>query len=580
MLYTVCKPPTAEAPKSLTTPWFQDTSRLSSAPADSALLHSLGLFLLFFLAFAPSLTWLEFSGGMENVNVATALETRREGHWLIPFLNGEPRTAKPPLAQWMAALGILSSDSLPWGARWPTLVCSCLMLVATYHLGRLVVDAKVGLLAALVCGSMCLFIRYAQQAQYDPPLALLVTVANVFLATIIFNQQWWTGCVGAGIAIGLAIMTKGPIALIQSIVPAILFAAFRHWMPQTSESNARPDSQAAQAPRPSSSTKIAAILVGLALMLLICLPWTLYVEYKIPGRFAQWHDEVLMRNEARYDKPDNWWNYGSIIAWIMPWSAWLIAGLVGVFVDAPSRLRRRLFFLVCLTLVPIIIMSFVSPRRNRYLLPMITPIAILIAWRITLHVRTSRWKIADLLLLWAHWLILGSLVFGLPVAGVFFLQTVDHRPWYPWPLATLFVALAAIIFIKMIRSPRSPWTLAVGTVLLMLMFHTLFLWGYRDSAQGRSPGKALAQRLRAAYPDALAYNGYPGGHHDAPLEISIYLDKPLLRFPDPSKIPASPKPQIIIMPGPGPEAPNVPGFRLIDKSCMENDWWYALLKQP
>ena len=57
----------------------------------------------FFIAIAPTLPWQEFSSGPENLVVATSMEMRRGGPWLIPTLQGEPRLAKPPLAAWITA---------------------------------------------------------------------------------------------------------------------------------------------------------------------------------------------------------------------------------------------------------------------------------------------------------------------------------------------------------------------------------------------------------------------------------------------------------------------------------------------
>ena len=63
---------------------------------------------LFFAAVAPTLSWLEFSGSVENLNIATALELRRDhpDNWLIPSLEGEARIKKPPLTAWATALAI------------------------------------------------------------------------------------------------------------------------------------------------------------------------------------------------------------------------------------------------------------------------------------------------------------------------------------------------------------------------------------------------------------------------------------------------------------------------------------------
>ena len=56
-----------------------------------------------FAAIAPTLRWLEFSNGAEGLAVATAMEIRRTGRWLVPTLNDEPRLAKPPLTSWITA---------------------------------------------------------------------------------------------------------------------------------------------------------------------------------------------------------------------------------------------------------------------------------------------------------------------------------------------------------------------------------------------------------------------------------------------------------------------------------------------
>src|SRR3954466_5268101 len=75
----------------------------SSDRSPNLLLPAILLIAAVFAWIAPTLRWLEFSNGAENLNVATALEMRRGGPWLLPTLQGEPRTAKPPLTAWITA---------------------------------------------------------------------------------------------------------------------------------------------------------------------------------------------------------------------------------------------------------------------------------------------------------------------------------------------------------------------------------------------------------------------------------------------------------------------------------------------
>src|SRR5438067_12734949 len=109
-------------------------------------LYAILIAIAFFLAIAPTLPWQEFSSGPENLVLATAMEMRRGGPWLVPTLQGEARLAKPPLAAWITAASISPGtmrqiDTLDRNyrehgffmlaieARWPALLGVCLLLL-------------------------------------------------------------------------------------------------------------------------------------------------------------------------------------------------------------------------------------------------------------------------------------------------------------------------------------------------------------------------------------------------------------------------------------------------------------------
>src|SRR4051812_32996589 len=146
-----------------------------------AWLASLLIAAAFFAAIAPTLRWLEFAGGSENLVVETVLEMRRGGPWFIPTLQGYPRLSKPPLTAWITAAAARPQTverlamrdpatraaafrQFAWQVRWPTLLCACGMLLATYALGDLLLGRPVGLVAALACGSSLLFLRFCRGA--------------------------------------------------------------------------------------------------------------------------------------------------------------------------------------------------------------------------------------------------------------------------------------------------------------------------------------------------------------------------------------------------------------------------------
>src|SRR5207302_8757645 len=128
------------------------------------------------------------------------------------------------LASWLAAAVLKASDAVDWRVRVPSLLCACVLLLAVERLGRALGGHPTGIVAAVVCGSSVLFLIYARQASYDILLAAWVAVANAFLAWAMFRRRWAAGLAGAGAALGLALMSKGPVCLLQTIVPFAPFA--------------------------------------------------------------------------------------------------------------------------------------------------------------------------------------------------------------------------------------------------------------------------------------------------------------------------------------------------------------------
>src|SRR4051812_33066382 len=171
------------------------------------------------------------------------MEMRRGGPWLVPTLQGEPRIAKPPLAAWITAAAIrpqtirnietLDRNRREFGflflaiqSRWPALVSACLLIVGVFELGRAIRDSSFGFTSAVICATTYFVLRFARYTTTDIQLALWVTWGNVFLARAVLHGKWWSGCIGAGLALGLAMLSKGPVALVQSLLPIALYAIF------------------------------------------------------------------------------------------------------------------------------------------------------------------------------------------------------------------------------------------------------------------------------------------------------------------------------------------------------------------
>jgi 4-amino-4-deoxy-L-arabinose transferase-like glycosyltransferase len=509
-------------------------------------LPALGVAALVFAAVAPTLPWQEFSSGSENLNLATVLEIRREGRWLMPTLQGQPRTQKPPLTAWITAAAVRDGTMagldefdparrdraytrLAWDVRWTALVSSCAMLLATYGLGKTIGggDARLGLLAAAVCGSSLLFLRQARYATTDVQLALWVTLANLCLAKAFLENRWWLGCTLGGVALGLALMSKGPVALVQSVVPVALFVAWRAWCRRSGHGLSPPQPDT---PTPPHAFRLVPLTVGLLLMLAVGLSWYAMVYARTPGVMDLWVKEVT-RVGAIEVEPDPWWKYALLIPLAAPWSVFLIAGVASAVHAVLERRGRPIVLALLLLAAPVLVMSFFKDRKDRYLLPMAPAMAILAA-RGLLDVWQSRprpdaaWRgRAEPLLITLHVAVLAVVAIAVPVAGaagVNALKTREGQPWYtPLFAAVCAGVFAALIGIALVLYRTRPGVLVAASVAVMLLLQAVVFHGY-VRAEGRSDLKPLAYAVRAAYPTAVSSYRH---HRRVPGDLSIYLNR-------------------------------------------------------
>jgi 4-amino-4-deoxy-L-arabinose transferase-like glycosyltransferase len=578
-----------------------------------ARLGRLGPFVVVILAFAliaPTLPWLEFSSGSENLNVATALEILRESRWLLPTLDGEPRVAKPPLTAWITAAavdddtfaGMSSRDEqsraaaerqLAWQVRWPFLLASCLMLVATAELGRVLSggDARVAAIAAAACASNLFFLRHGRLATTDVQLALWVALANVCLAHAVMGGRWWRGAIGAGLFLGLAFMSKGPVALVQSVAPVAVFLLWDAW---NSRKRAIDDATPVAATVASPwIARLLQILLAIAVFALVALPWYALVASNNPDVWARWQMEVT-REGATDLPPGKPYAYLSFFAFIAPWTAFLIAGIAVIVRDVLPRPAnattagfdvvaspRGMLLALMMLVVPIVVMSFFRDRKERYLLPMIVPAGVVVARAVVEHLDTRHLRnAADRAVVAIHWGTLLVIAVGLPIAGVVALKTLDGDKWFAPAVAVVGGAVClAIVLVGVAIHRRWGGGIVAATLLLMLAMQVLFMHGYRHSREGRSEMKPLAAMIWRQTPDAAVY--ITGAKKvRAPVDLAIYLNRSVLWVDDVSQIPRDgDRPRVVVTRQrrrePAPEPPA--GATVLGKTQRDENWWHAFL---
>src|SRR5436309_2729762 len=134
-------------------------------------------------------------------------EMRASGAVFLPTLGGVPFTHKPPLHFWMIdlltyPLGVYSM----WAFVLPSIVAFAFLLWLMWRMG--------GPLAAYVCGTSLLIWGSAQTARMDVAFTALIA-----LGLFLMRRGALVWC---GVALGVATLIKGPMALVIGIVMFLL----------------------------------------------------------------------------------------------------------------------------------------------------------------------------------------------------------------------------------------------------------------------------------------------------------------------------------------------------------------------
>jgi len=564
---------------------------------------------IFFLAIAPTLSWPQFSGDSEDLVVQTVLQIRNGGPhgavWWVPMLGDQPRSKKPPLPTWISAAAVTqqtvrdlaSTDPatresayrwLAWEVRWPALLAACGMLFAVACLANLVAGPAHVIPSVLIFGTSLMFLRYTRSATTDVYLALWVLVANAFLAAALLRDRLWIGCIGAGSALGLALMCKGPVALVETLLPIGTFLLFKR----------RTASRAARTSlAPSRRRRALSLLLGVIIMLAIALPWPISVLLRNPQTASTWLTEIDRRRAAVPSHAPpliSWFAYLTLLPNLLPWLPLFIAGF---YLGCKTIYRNKPIVLALLLVVaPIAFMSFFPDRKERYLLPMAGPAAILAAHAATRMKRSyprrnlAAARLSSTLrlrpegsspksnLVWiSYCAILLVFAIGVPIASGVFLKGPEQERCYSIALQTITLTIGlAIVIAGMIYQSRSRQSFLFAGAALMLLLNAFFMYGWSRSVAGLSEMKPLADRLHAAFPDGkIVYFDPPPDGKPVTLDLDIYLDRPvpvLADWPaDDGTIAA-----VVMLRKDGDPIPNIPGWTNWCDLVSRKHHWYML----
>ena len=179
--------------------------------------------ILFFIPFLGSVHLFDW----DEINFAeSAREMIVTGNFSRVQIDFHPFWEKPPLFFWMQALSMKVFGITEFAARLPNAVIGIFTLIIFYFLGKRLFDEKFGFIWALAYLGSFLPHIYFKSGIIDPFFNFFIFLSVLFLSKSIRNTGESKGfkyAFFAGISIGLATLTKGPVGLLIAGISVLVY---------------------------------------------------------------------------------------------------------------------------------------------------------------------------------------------------------------------------------------------------------------------------------------------------------------------------------------------------------------------
>ena len=317
---------------------------------------------------------------------ASARAMAETGDWLTPRVNGLPRYDKPPLVYWLMGLGyLLPGQSLwnplgSWAASLPSALSSVVVMLALAatllrwpqpspagaqgDLGGATRSALTAFSAALAFALSPLVLIWSRVAVSDS-----LFTATLALSLLLFwrryadpeCQGWWP----AWLLLGLAVLTKGPVAL---VLVGLTLALFAWWQGE-----------------PKLLMRLWRPLPGLVITAAVALPWY-GAELLVEGE-PFWQSFFGYHNLQRFTSVVNhhlqpWWFFGPmLVVASLPFTPLLMHGLAQALARGRRQPARASLgpFAACWLLVVFGFFTLAATKLPSYWLPATPAAGVLIA---------------------------------------------------------------------------------------------------------------------------------------------------------------------------------------------------------
>ncbi len=299
--------------------------------------------------------------------LTVAWEMWDRGSFLVPLLNGEPYSHKPPFLFWGFHAGWAVFGVNAW---WPRLFCllgGVAFVTATARLARRLAPdlPTAGTTCFLLLGGTLAVQVYASMLLFDLWLAAFVVLGWHTLLDAAEPGRALRGWAAFGVAAGLAMLVKGPAALVTLLPPAVLAAWWRRgrlprsWWP--------------------------GLAAGTALGAAIVLSWALPAARAGGPEYADailWGQTAGRVTQSFAHSRPLWWYLPLLPVMTFPWVVWPAVWRGRPILPHPDATRALTRFGLAGFVLPLLVFSLVDGKQPHYLVPALAGLALAAAPRL------------------------------------------------------------------------------------------------------------------------------------------------------------------------------------------------------
>lgn len=183
------------------------------------------------IALLGALLFIPFLGNVhlfdwDEINFAeSAREMITTGNYFTVQIDYATFTEKPPLFFWMQVVSMKIFGINEFAARFPNAVCGIVTLIVLFRIGKKIFNEQFARIWVMIYLGTLLTFFYFKTGIIDPWFNLFIFLAiyYFYLLTNNFSEKKIKFAIYSGLFLGLAVLTKGPVAILITALCYIVF---------------------------------------------------------------------------------------------------------------------------------------------------------------------------------------------------------------------------------------------------------------------------------------------------------------------------------------------------------------------